>query len=217
VGAYVGLRIVTLALALLTTAFVSSKESSVSADWKVPASEAQLISQVETYFRKLKYLVAEFHQFVGNVVYGGKVWISKDGTLKVKIVYTFGVDQEILMVGDSIGVTDHSSGKKYTYSVSSVPLYTILTGKQKLTPDTVKVIENSTSGFVIMVKGSSVCSGGDLILIFTKYELTGNIEGILGWKIGDGPKQTEFRFVRESVRVGDKRQIPDGTFPNGKS
>jgi hypothetical protein len=143
------------------------------------------------------------------VTYTGKIWISKDGTPKIKVVYTSGINQEILVIGNSIKIADHSSGKEYTHSMSGVPLYAILIGEQGLSPEGVDILEESEATVVIRI----VTRAGDtIVLTFGKYELTGNIANILGWRIGEGSKQTEFRFIGESIRVGDKKQIPGGTF-----
>jgi hypothetical protein len=204
---------VVLALALLPGSYAASGgDGGGSAPANKGFSDeckARIVSQIEAYFKRLRYFVSEFHQSVGGVVYSGKIWISKDGTTKIKIVYTSVINQEILVIDDSIKIVDHSSGREYTHSMSNVPLYAILTGKQKLSPDMITLVGDSESEIIVRI---TTCSGEPLNLIFAKYELTGNVKWPLGWVIGEGVKQIEFQLNPDTMKIGDKREVPDSVF-----
>ncbi|MDR1365426.1 MAG: hypothetical protein LBJ42_02465 [Holosporales bacterium] len=167
--------------------------------------EARIISQITAYLRGLKYLFAEFQQDAGGVASRGKIWLSNDGVLKIKVEYRE-INQEILAAGDSVTIVDHLNGKEYSGSTSSIPACKFLTGKEVLSTDTASIVENSKSTVSIKLNRS------DCVLIFTKYERTGNVKDIHGWSTGEGTKRIEVLLDEETVRIGDKKAIPAGIF-----
>jgi hypothetical protein len=183
-------------------------------DAPVNKEESSLVDQAVSYFKNVSCLVSEFTQTGADErVYHGKLWLLRDKSgLKIKITYTSGIRQEILIIDKRCIVVDQETGREHNYSAERIPVYSMLTGTLKPSPDEVSVIENSKSKLKLKILVPAGCGGSHLIVTFSKYAKSGNIDCLEEWIVVNGDARTTFTFDKSTLRIGDSKQIPNKTF-----
>ncbi|MDR3030903.1 MAG: hypothetical protein LBU35_00770 [Holosporales bacterium] len=160
--------------------------------------------QVETYMNSLDCVYSRFFQIRENKGYSGNFWLRKyDGLANVRIEYTEGLKQNILIHGDKVIINDGK--KKKTLSISRTPVFSVLSGKLDLSKENTEIIENSNEILRLKIKAYK---SGELTLLFSKYKTTRNIQALEGWIFFDGKSETLFTFDPDTWSVKDKRKTP---------
>jgi outer membrane lipoprotein-sorting protein len=158
-------------------------------------------------------MAADFNQVINSrEIYSGKFWLSKKGKTKVKVKYTSGLNQDVLIIGDKVVVVDNEKSKKYRYSISQTPLYSILSGSLDLSRENSEVIENSDVLLRLKINKSSMFGGMSITLVFSKYKESGNIKNLEAWIVDDGKTETLFSFDIDSLSVNDEKKVPQEVF-----
>lgn len=191
---------------LLISAFVFSVSSKID-----------ISSQVESYLKGVKFIVANFEQVMSSGdVYSGKFWFGREKKTKVKIEYQTGVNQDILILDNVITVLDNDTSKKYINSISQTPIYSILTGSLNLSREKFDIAENSDDWLRLSIKKSTAFGGMSVMLVFSKYK-NGNLKNLEAWVIDDGKTETLFSFDPKTLSINDQKKVPDSVFSLSKN
>jgi hypothetical protein len=188
----------------------------VAATEKVAVTGRDLELQVESCLKKVKYLVSGFQQAQSTgEFFTGKIWLSKEDETKVRIQYLSGSNQNILIINGKVIIFNIIDGKlkKYTYSISQTPIYSILVGNLDLSKEKYEILENSEDVLAIEITKSTVFTGMTVVLVFSKYKESGNIQHLEVWSVGseNGKEGTVFNFIHPR-NINDKSKIPDDVF-----
>ncbi|MDR0695179.1 MAG: hypothetical protein LBF56_00165 [Holosporales bacterium] len=178
------------------------------------SKKEEIARKVESYLRGLRFMRAKFEQITGDggELYQGKFWLSKLKTTKIRVSYTSGLAQEILVIGDSVTVYESKTGKQYRYSLSSVPVYSVIVGKIDLCKEKFSILEDSKELLRIRLERSSIFNNIAITLVFSKYEKSGNIEYLRAWIIDDEKTETLFSLDPETLSINDARKAPESVF-----
>lgn len=180
--------------------------------------DKKLASQVERYLKGVEFIAADFEQIGDNgEVYTGRFWLKKvvksksSSEPQVKIEYTSGLNQDILVSDSVVTVFDREASKKYVQSILQTPIYSILTGTLDLSKETFEIVENSDEYLRLRINSSSTFGGVQVMLVFSKYT-NGNLKNLEAWIIDDGKNKTLFSFDPKTLSVNDAKRVPDDVF-----
>jgi hypothetical protein len=188
--------------------------------------DAGAVSMVSSYLSGMRYMHANFEQLTGNdgKIYQGEIWLSKGknetqeqttkkvNPPKIRVQYTGELDQDVIIIDENVTTYEHKAGKQYKYSIANSPVYSIIIGRIKVNRDKVIVLENSKKWLRIKLEQSALFKNLSIILVFSKYEHSGNIEYLTAWIIDDGKTETMFSLDPQTLSINDAKKVPDSVF-----
>lgn len=172
-------------------------------------------SQMESYLKGLTSLSSDFVQqnMDGTIVSGHISLLKKKGdSQKVRIDYEEKVGQKILIDGGVLTVTDLSTNKQDSCSISQTPIYSILDHGINLSKEPHTI--NNDDKFYVTLEISKITPSGNMSikLIFSKYD-NGNIKNLEGWIVKEpNGSEISISFMVDSLFVNDKTKIKTGIF-----
>lgn len=182
---------------------------------QIQNKENSIVLKIESYLKGIKYISSDFVQynFEGDT-YLGHIWLSKADrrNQRVRIDYTDGINQKILIHGKNIRVINKDNGSESSYPISQTPIYTILDEGLDFSREKYKVLSNNKECAQIYITRKSQMGDMGITLIFSKYP-NGNIKNLVAWKIMNPDSSVNsFIFVEDTLFVNDSSKISQNIF-----
>jgi hypothetical protein len=174
----------------------------------VVIDDVTLAKQIATWLRYLRYFYARFVQNSSSGEHHGALFLSKEGSQcpNMKVEYEFG-QTVFIKEGKLIVVNEHDC-KEYNSSLLPPEWLNILSGKFDLAKMKHMIIRNPDKTVSLKIGDETKY----IILVFKTYNTTGNVAHWCGWKSFIGNQLSSIDFVENSIKIDDKKLVPDQTF-----